>query len=182
MGKIIALVGMCGSGKSVACDFLEKKGFEKVYFGGVTLEKLKEEGLEDTPENEKYMREKLRNELGMGAYAIVLLPKIKELAETHNVVLDGLYSWDELKILKEEFGDKMSSIAIIVDRKLRYERLANRPIRPFNKEKANERDISEIENIAKAGPIAYADYYIDNNKTIKDFEIRLNEILQEINE
>lgn len=182
MGKIIAIVGMCGSGKSVACDFLEKKGFEKVYFGGVTLEKLKEEGLEDTPENEKYMREKLRNELGMGAYAIVLLPKIKELAETHNVVLDGLYSWDELKILKEEFGDKMSSIAIIVDRKLRYERLTNRPIRPFNKEKANERDISEIENIAKAGPIAYADYYIDNNKTIKDFEIRLNEILQEINE
>lgn len=182
MGKIIAIVGMCGSGKSVACDFLEKKGFEKVYFGGVTLDKLKEEGLEDTPENEKYMREKLRSELGMGAYAIVLLPKIKELAENHNVVLDGLYSWDELKILKEEFGDKMSSIAIIVDRKIRYERLATRPIRPFNKEKANERDISEIENIAKAGPIAYADFYIDNNKTIQDFEIRLDKILQEINE
>lgn len=182
MNKIIAIVGMCGSGKSVACDFLEKKGFKKVYFGGVTLEKLKEEGLKDTPENEKYMREKLRNELGMGAYAILLLPKIKELAEIHNVVLDGLYSWDELKILKDEFGTKISSIAIIVDRKLRYERLENRPIRPFSKEKANERDISEIENIAKAGPIAYADYYIDNNKTINDFEIRLNEILQEINE
>lgn len=182
MNKIIAVVGMCGSGKSVACDFLEKKGFEKVYFGGVTLEKLKEEGLEDTPENEKYMREKLRKELGMGAYAILLLPKIKELAKTHNVVLDGLYSWDELKILKDEFDDKITFVAIIVDRKLRYARLANRPIRPFNKEKASERDISEIENIAKAGPIAYADYYIDNNKTIQDFEIRLDEILQEINE
>ena len=116
----------------------------------------------------------------MGAYATVLLPKIKELAKSHNVVLDGLYSWDELKILKEEFGDKMTSIAIIVDRKTRYERLENRPIRPFSKEKANERDISEIENIAKAGPIAYADYYIDNNKTVDDFKIRLEEILKEI--
>ena len=180
MGKIMAIVGMCGSGKSVACEFLEKKGFEKIYFGGVTLEKLKEEGLEVTPENEKYMREKLRNELGMGAYAIVLLPKIKELSNKSNVVLDGLYSWDELKILQEEFKERLTTIALIVDKKLRYERLSIRPIRPFTKEKANERDISEIENIAKAGPIAYADYYIDNNKTINDLETRLAEILKEI--
>ena len=103
MNKIIAIVGMCGSGKSVACDLLEKRGYKKVYFGGVTLAKLKEANLEDTPENEKYMREKLRSELGIGAYAIILLPQIEELAKSNNVVLDGLYSWDELKILKEKF-------------------------------------------------------------------------------
>ena len=77
MNKIIAIVGMCGSGKSVACDYLIQRGFEKVYFGGVTLDKLKEENLEINPENEKYIREKLRSELGMAAYAIILLPKIK---------------------------------------------------------------------------------------------------------
>ena len=180
MKRIIAIVGMCGSGKSVACNFLEEKGFEKVYFGGVTLDKLKEEGLEDTPENEKYMREKLRGEYGMGAFAILLLPKIKEFAKNYDVVLDGLYSWDELKILKEEFGDELTTIAIIVDRHLRYERLENRPIRPFSVEKAMERDVSEIENIRKAGPIAYADYYIDNNKTVNDFKVRLEEILDTI--
>ena len=65
---------------------------EKVYFGGVTLDKLKENGLEINPENEKIMREKLRSELGMGAYAKILLPKIKELSMDKNVVLDGLYS------------------------------------------------------------------------------------------
>ena len=43
-------------------------------------------------------------------------------------------------------------------------------------------DISEIENIAKAGPIAYADYYIDNNKTVEDFKRRLDEILNNIKE
>lgn len=178
MGKIIAIVGMCGSGKSVACDYLENLGYEKVYFGGVTMDKLKEIGLEITPDNEKMMREKLRQDLGMGAYAKVLLPKIKELSINNNVVLDGLYSWDELVILNNEF--KMTTIAVVEDKKLRYERLEKRVVRPFSKSDAIKRDISEIENIAKAGPIAYADYYIFNNSTIKDFHNRLAEILSDL--
>ena len=32
MNKIIAIVGMCGSGKSVASDYLESIGYKKVYF------------------------------------------------------------------------------------------------------------------------------------------------------
>lgn len=178
MGKIIAIVGMCGSGKSIASGYLEEIGYKKVYFGGVTMEKLKEEGLEVTPDNEKMMREKLRSDLGMGAYAIVLLPKIKELAKENNVVLDGLYSWDELKILQNEFD--LTTIAVVADKKLRYERLSERIERPFNKEDAIKRDISEIENIAKAGPIAYADYYIFNNGTINEFYERLKVILAQI--
>lgn len=181
MKNIIAVVGMCGAGKSVLCDYLENIGYEKVYFGGVTLDKLKEKGLEITPENEKMMREGLRKDLGMGAYAIVLLPKIKDLAKNNNVVLDGLYSWDELKILKEKFGDSLTTIAVITDKKLRYERLSKREVRPFTKEEAIKRDISEIENIAKAGPIAYADYFILNNGTIADFHKRLEDILRVIN-
>ena len=178
MGKIIAIVGMCGSGKSIASAKLEELGYKKVYFGGVTMEKLQKSGLEVTPENEKMMREKLRNDLGMGAYAIVLLPKIKELSLNNNVVLDGLYSWDELMILNKEF--ELTTIAVVADKDLRYERLSKRIERPFNKTEAIRRDITEIENIAKAGPIAYADFYIFNNGTIEDFHNRLDEILKEI--
>ena len=130
MSKIIAIVGMCGVGKSVASDILEGLGYNKVYFGGVTMDKLKEEGLEVTPENEKMMRERLRREYGMGAYAVILLPRIKELSRKGDVVLDGLYSWDELKILKEELGDSLDVIAVIADKKIRYDRLSKREIRP----------------------------------------------------
>ena len=178
MKKIVAIVGMCGSGKSIARARLEDLGYKKVYFGGVTMEKLKEEGFEITPDNEKMMREKLRSELGMGAYAIVLLPKIKKLAQNNDVVLDGLYSWDELKILQKEFN--LTTIAVVADKDLRYDRLSKRIDRPFAKEDAIKRDISEIENIAKAGPIAYADYYIFNNGTIQEFHERLDEILNQI--
>lgn len=180
MNKIVAIVGMCGSGKSVASDILVEKGWKKVYFGGVTMEKLQEEGLEVTPDNEKMMREKLRRDMGMGAYAQVLLPRIKEYALEGNAVLDGLYSWDELKILREELGDSLTVIAIVTDRKIRYERLTTRVVRPLTNEEALKRDLSEIENIAKAGPIAHADYYILNNGTVREYQERLEEILNSI--
>lgn len=180
MKKIVAIVGMCGSGKSVASDLLVEKGWKKVYFGGVTMEKLQEAGLETNPTNEKNMREKLRQDLGMGAYAKILLPRIIEYSKESDTVLDGLYSWDELKILKEELGNNLKVIAIVVDKEIRYERLTTRDVRPLNNEEAKNRDISEIENIAKAGPIAFADYYIFNNGTKEEYIKRLEEILERI--
>ncbi len=181
MSKIVAIVGMCGSGKSVATDILEKEfNYKKVYFGGVTMEKLKEANLEVTPENEKMMREGLRKELGMGAFAQILLPKIEELSSNFDVVLDGLYSWDEYKILNEALKDKLVMIAIIADKNIRYQRLSEREVRGLNNEQAKSRDIAEIENSAKGGPISYADYYILNNGTIDEYRRRLLNIINNL--
>lgn len=177
--KLIAVVGMCGSGKSVACDLLEKKGYQKVYFGGVIYDKMNEEGIVITPDSQKEFRENLRNNLGMGAVAILLLPKIKELIKIGNVVLDGLYSWDEYKILIKEFPN-LKLVGVITDKKLRYERIGSRKDRPFSREDAIKRDIAEIENSDKGGPIAYADYFIYNNKSLDDYKQRLEEILKEM--
>lgn len=180
MNKIVAIVGMCGSGKSVVSEYLEKNlDYKKVYFGGVTMKKLQEAGLEVNPESEKMMREKLRHDLGMGAYAKVLLPEIKELLKNNNVVLDGLYSWTEYNILKEEIPN-LILISIVADKKLRYSRLSERQIRPLTEIEAENRDLSEINNIEKAPPIAYADYYILNNFTKEEVINRLNEIIKEI--
>ena len=182
MNKIIAIVGMCGSGKSIASDYYESLGFKKIYFGGVTLEKMKEEGLEVNAENEKYMREKLRSEYGMGAYATLLLPRIREYFQEGNVILDGLYSWDELKILKNEFKNDLYVLAIVVDKATRYNRLNVRDIRPLTNDEAEKRDISEIENIQKAGPISYADYYVLNNDDIERYKLDLENITKKIME
>jgi dephospho-CoA kinase len=82
MKKIIAVVGMCGSGKSVVTKYLmEKFSAPKVYFGDFTFERMKEEGLEINHENEKNTREKIRAEMGMGAYAILAKPKIESLIQ-----------------------------------------------------------------------------------------------------
>lgn len=177
MNKLFAIVGMCGSGKSVASEYLEKKGWNKVYFGGVTMDKLKENNIEITPKNEKAMRENLRKELGMGAFAIILLPKIKEMLELGDTILDGVYSYDEVKILKKEFPN-IKIISIVCDKDIRYKRLNAREFRPLTNLEAENRDISEVENIAKAPPIAMADYYVLNNGTIEEYINRLKDIIE----
>jgi len=180
MNKIIAIVGMCGTGKSVAVDYFLRLNYKKVYFGGITLEKMKEQGIEITPENEKVMREGLRAKYGMGAYATLSLPKIKEYAQDGNVIIDGLYSWDELKILNEEFGEQFIVVSVITDKNLRYERISSRLVRPLTNEQAKYRDISEIENMDKGGPIAYADYFVFNNGTVEEMEERLADIMKHL--
>ena len=180
MNKIIAIVGMCGSGKSIASEYYEKIGFKKIYFGGVTIEKVKEAGLEVNEANEKKIRELLRKQYGMGAYATLLLSKIEEYSKESNVILDGLYSWDELKILKDKFKDNLIVLAVIVDKKIRYDRLSKREIRPLSNEEALGRDISEIENLAKGGPIVFADYYVYNNGNINKYYEDLEKLTKEI--
>jgi len=181
MKKVVAIVGMSGAGKSYAANILEELGWKKIYFGGVIMDRLKEAKLDVTPENEKMVRESLRAEYGMGAVIRFLLPTILSSVEQENTVLDGLYSWDELKILQHELKDNLTVIAVISDRAIRYDRLSKRPVRPFTNEEALERDFSEIEKLAKAGPIALADFYIDNNcNDLTKYKKRLLEIIEMI--
>lgn len=180
MNKMYAIVGMCGSGKSVVCDYLECIGYTKIYFGGVVINEVKKRNLEINPENERMVREDLRKQYGMGAMAEVLLPTIEEAYKRGNVVLDGLYSWDEYIILKNKFGESLEMIAVVSDKQTRYARLAQREIRPLTKEQAEQRDIQEIENMKKGGPIAFADYYLENNENKEELERKLENILRRI--
>ena len=125
MNKLIAVVGMSGTGKSVITDYLEENNWNKLYFGGITYKLMKEAGIERTADGK----------------------------------------------VEKEFREN-----------IRYSRVANRPDRPFDKEAIVYRDLSEIENLAKGGPIAYADYYILNNGEMDEEINRLKEILKEIGE
>lgn len=168
VNKVIAIVGMCGSGKSVLTNYLEESGCAKFYFGGVTLNEVKARGLEVNETNERMVREELRKEFGPEAYAVKLKDQILEAAEKQNVVLDGLYSWYEYKYLKDILGDKLVLVAVILNRAERYARLSQREFRPLNQQEAFLRDCAEIENLAKGGPLAIADYFIMNDGTMND--------------
>ena len=161
--NIIAIVGMPGAGKSEAASYLHEKGIPFIRFGQLTDETVKDMGLPLTPQNERVAREKLRNELGMAAYAIKAKPKIKDMLDTaHVVALDGLYSWEEYVLLKDEFPE-LILIHVYAEPSIRYARLAKRKIRPLTLEEARVRDVAELEKLNKGGPIAIADYMIEND-------------------
>ncbi|MGD0576619.1 MAG: AAA family ATPase [Candidatus Staskawiczbacteria bacterium] len=186
--KIIFIVGMTGSGKSIVSDELVKKGFAYVRFGQITMDEIKKRGLEINETNEKAVREGLRKEHGMGAFATLNIPKFDGLLKTSNVVGDGLYSWTEYKILKEKYGDLMNVVAVFAPPKLRYQRLENRAVegdvdsrfRSIPEGKSKSRDYAEIENIEKGGPIAMADFTIVNTGTVEDLKNQLNDFLAHI--
>lgn len=159
---------MPGAGKTQAATYLVQKNIPFVRFGEVTDEGLRDLGLPYTPENERMYREKIRQELGMAAYAIRSKSKIENLLKENNVIaIDGLYSWEEYVFLKKEFPN-LTLIHIFAEPKIRYQRLAARRIRPVSVEKGYDRDVTEIENLNKGGPIAIADFCIINNGDIFD--------------
>ena len=188
MNKIICLVGMSGSGKSVVADELVRNGFEFARFGQITLDIVKERGLEPSEENERPIREEMRKEHGMGAYATLNIPKFDDLLKKANLVADGLYSWTEYKILKEYYKERLTVVAVLAPPETRYARLAGRTEvdekmrnRPATRKQAIARDYAEIENIEKGGPIAMADYYILNMGSKEDLIKEAKKLFVELN-
>jgi len=166
--KVVAIVGMAGSGKSEVAREFAKSGYIRVRFGDITDEEVKKRGLELSEANERQVREQLRKEHGMVAYAKLNIPRINEALKKSDVVADGLYSWEESVLLKNYYGDKLSLVAVWASPATRYSRLSRRQIRPLTNKEAATRDKSEIENSNKGGPIAMADFTIVNESSLKE--------------
>lgn len=165
--KLVAFVGLTGSGKSSAVEHLTQKGYPRVYFGGIVLDEVKRRGLELTQENEQPVREELRETEGKDFIVKRIIEQIHGLIDAgqHHIVADGLYTWTEYKALKHAFPGELTVVAIVTPKHLRKQRMANRPLRPLTSQEVDQRDWAEIENIEKGGPIAVADYFIQNDSS-----------------
>lgn len=182
--KVIALVGMAGSGKGTCTTYIaEKYGVPIVHFGNMVYEEVERRGL-DIVQHEREVREDMRKQEGPTVLAKRVGARAQDyLAEGQKgVVLDGLYSWSEYKYLRDLFGDDLAVIAVIAPRQLRYERAVNRKDarRQYTREQIEKRDIEEIENLEKGGPIAMADYTILNNTTAEAMLDSLETVLAEL--
>ncbi|MCK4555672.1 MAG: AAA family ATPase, partial [Candidatus Aenigmarchaeota archaeon] len=149
MPKLIALVGMPGSGKSAASRHLQEKDYSVVRLGDLADAELKKQGLALGEDSERRVREGLRKEHGMDVFARLSKDRIDEALEKSGkaVVIDGLYSMQEYELIKKAYGDKLHVIAIYASPKTRHARLASRKVRPIPPEKALERDHAEIKNL-----------------------------------
>ncbi len=177
MKKVIAIVGMAGSGKSEVAKVFEANAFTRVRFGDITDMELQKRGLELNEANERMIREQLRKEMGMAAYASLNQPRIDAALQTTDVVADGLYSWEEYLTYKTYYGDSFHVLAVYASPEIRYSRLTQRQIRPLTHEEAASRDKAEIENMNKGGPIAMADFTVINESSLKDLRLQAEKVI-----
>lgn len=189
--KLICLVGLPGAGKTQVADYLMKRrSFGFVRFGQITLDWFINRGLKPTEKMERKIREDLRRQHGMAAFAKLNAPKINLLLKKGDVIGDGLYSWEEYIYLKNKYKDRLIVIAVYAPPKIRYPRLTNRgkkhgkdaklQFRSFSRKEAEARDKAQIENSHQAGPIAMADYTLLNINTINNLHRQIDIIIKEI--
>lgn len=183
MKEVIAFVGMPGSGKGTCSDYLhEKYGWPIVHFGNMVYEEVGRRGL-DNVKDEVFVREDMRAQEGPAVLAKHVGRKTDELFASGNdvVVLDGLYSWSEYKYLSEKYEESFLVIAVAAAKKVRRQRVLYRKDshRKYTLEQLVTREVAEIENLEKGGPIAYADYTLANEKTPEELLADLEKILQQ---
>jgi len=181
MPKVIAVLGMPGSGKSEAIEFLQSRyRWPKVYFGDVTFNEMKRRGLDRNQANERLVREDLRNIHGDDYYAQEVIKMIEGLGDAPIVLVESLYSGDEYRVLKHHFGDDFATIAIHARPKLRHERLLSRPERPLSLQESEERDWAQLNRLTQGTPIALSDYMVINQGSREELQANLEQAVQSI--
>jgi dephospho-CoA kinase len=178
--KVVSVVGMTGAGKTEVSRVFEQNGFTRIRFGDITDDEMKRRGLKPSETSERQVREKLRREHGSAAYAELNQPRIEHALKGSDVVIDGLYSWEEYTCLKSCYLDDFCLVAVWSSPKTRYARLASRSSRRLTPEEAASRDKAEIENIAKGGPIAMADFTIINETSLEELRKEAGGIISKL--
>jgi dephospho-CoA kinase len=181
---ILAFVGMPGSGKGTCVKYVtERYNAPEIYFGGMVYEEIARRGL-DTVKDEKAVREDMRAQEGPAVLAIRVAQKAKEYLNQGKtrIVLDGVYSWSEDRYLNKTFGDAYITIAIAAPRELRHQRTLSRKDarRTYTLDDIKARDIAEIENLEKGGPIANANFTLLNDGDTSHLYKQLDKVLADI--
>ena len=180
--KILAFVGLTGSGKTTAVEHFTNKGFPKVYFGGIIYEAMAEAGVSKGEENEAKFRVEIREKEGNDFVVKRIIKQIHDLADSgqHRIIADGIYTWDEYKAIKHEFPGETTVVAITSPKHMRYHWLESREDRPQTPQTSAARDTHEIETLQKGGPIAAADFFIMNNGSLDHFHEQLDAVARSL--
>ncbi|TXH00369.1 MAG: hypothetical protein E6P95_03670 [Candidatus Moraniibacteriota bacterium] len=181
MSKIIAVLGMPGSGKTEAIEYLVKTyQWPKSCFAQPTFDEMERRGLERTQANERLVREDLRNIHGEDFYAKEALKKTVAMEQEPIILLESFYSAPEYRVFKDYYHEQFLTIAIHTRPGIRHDRLLHRPERPLTLQQSEERDWAQLNRLSQGTPIALADYMVINEGTKAELQAKLDEVVRQI--
>ncbi len=176
--KIIAFVGMPGSGKSEAASIARRLNIPIVNMGDVVREEAARRNLPPTDENLGGIGSALRREEGMDAIARRCVPRVRSL-KSRVVVVDGTRNIEEINHFKKQFGDDFKLVAIHTPFDLRFERI---------KKRFRSDDMCNIEELKKRDErekgwgldkaIENADMTIENTHSLEEFQKEIEKALR----
>jgi dephospho-CoA kinase len=160
---------MPGAGKSTVASFLREKGFSVVTMGDAVREEARIQGLEPTDANLGKLMLKLRQDLGEGAIAHLVLKKLKRDGSDGNTVIDGIRSIPEVEVLRQVGHVKLLAIHASRETRLKYLQERARADAPTSSNEFVDRDKREL-SVGISEAIALADETLSNN------ELTLNQL------
>ncbi len=152
---------MPGAGKSTIAEGLRSKGYDIVNMGNAVREEAKKRNLELTRSNLGKLMLDLREKNGSGAIAELIKPQI-EFSTATVILIDGIRSNDEIKVLRKFGNVKLLAIHASTDTRFDFLQKRGRSDDPQTKEHFEERDNREL-GVGISNPIALSDGAISNS-------------------
>jgi dephospho-CoA kinase len=160
---LICITGMPGAGKSTVAILLRNYGFSLITMGDVVREQAKLNNLEMTDANLGNLMLKLREDLGPAAVAHLILKKIKQdSGMKHDIVIDGIRSIDEVKVLKTIGSVRLLAIHASAETRYNHIKQRGRADVPQDNTDFLIRDQREID-VGISEAIAMSDEVVSNN-------------------
>ena len=179
--RVIATVGLPGSGKGEAANVAAELDLPVVTMGDVIRAECRDRDL-DPATHHGQVAQALREENGPAAIAERSLPLIEDALEDSDVVLvDGVRSGVEVDEFEAAFGDEFSLVSVEAPFDVREERLAERGRDKSGDEggeSLEERDEREL-GFGMGEAIDRADVSIDNTDSLESFRARVRTLLTE---
>ena len=168
---IVCITGMPGAGKSTIAASLKKKGFSVIAMGDIIREEAAQQKVDPTDANLGKLMLKLRNDLGPGAIAHLILRKIDKQQNNNggmdNIIIDGIRGIAEVEILKRVGCVKLLAIHASTDKRFRHLKQRGRSDDPYVIEEFANRDKREL-TVGISEAIALADETLPNNDLTVD--------------
>jgi len=178
--KIIGITGPFGSGKSTAAEFFTSKGYKKIYLSSYLENEALKRKLPVTRKILQDIGNELRGKYGNG---ILVKKALKDLKNEAKIVIDGVRNIGEIEEIRKHKNSVI--LAIIADRKIRFERLRKLKrrekltVKLFDKLDSRDLGIGETTSGQQvAFCVALADVFIDSNESMKEFQNKLSNFLE----
>ena len=157
---------MPGAGKSTIAEGLKPRGYDVINMGNAVREEAKKRNVEPTRTNLGKLMLELREKNGPGAVAELIKSQI-ESSSSHVILIDGIRSNEEIKVLRKFGSVKLLAIHASTGTRFEFLQKRGRSDDPQTKEHFEERDNREL-GVGISNSIALSDDAISNTGLTKD--------------